>query len=169
MGSYVSFEYLKHKLWPKKGSGVKVSIWLPTIKSRELPSFTCLHVACHISLEICWQEIIFFFSPHLNQMFAQKVIGLQSCRNPNFRNFETLDFGVPRQNDIWVQPSWLGTKNIIGGKVVASPKFELCRVLWVCVCVWLVHAPKMPQLHIHQLVVWFVQACVNSWPTCQSS
>jgi hypothetical protein len=29
------------------------------------------------------------------------------------------------KNDIWVQAPWLGTKNIIRGKVVASPKFGL--------------------------------------------
>jgi protease II len=36
LGSHDPFEYLKHKLWPKKGLGVKVPIWLMTIKSREL-------------------------------------------------------------------------------------------------------------------------------------
>jgi hypothetical protein len=34
MGSHDSFGWLKHKLWAKKGSGVKLAIWLPTTKSR---------------------------------------------------------------------------------------------------------------------------------------
>jgi hypothetical protein len=37
MGSHDPFKYLKHKLWPKEGSGVKLLIWLLTTKSRESP------------------------------------------------------------------------------------------------------------------------------------
>jgi hypothetical protein len=37
MGSHVPFEYSKYKLWPKEGPGVKLSIWLLTIKSLEFP------------------------------------------------------------------------------------------------------------------------------------
>jgi hypothetical protein len=48
-------------------------------------------------------------------------MGLQSHKNPNFGNFRTPNLGVLRQNDIWVLAPWLGTKNIIRGKVVASP------------------------------------------------
>jgi hypothetical protein len=33
MNSHDPFEYLEHKLWPKERPGVKVSIWLLTIKS----------------------------------------------------------------------------------------------------------------------------------------
>jgi len=29
MGSHDPFEYLKHKLWPKKGPKIKLPIWLP--------------------------------------------------------------------------------------------------------------------------------------------
>jgi hypothetical protein len=52
MGSHDPFRHLKHKLWPKEGSGVKLAIWLPITKSRESPRFPCLKVACHIRLEI---------------------------------------------------------------------------------------------------------------------
>jgi hypothetical protein len=55
-------------------------------------------------------------------MFSQEVMGLQSGENPNLENFGTSDLGVLRKNDIWVQPSWPGTKNIVKGKVVVSPK-----------------------------------------------
>jgi hypothetical protein len=36
MGSHDPFEYIKHKLWPKEKSDVKVQIWLLTTKSQEL-------------------------------------------------------------------------------------------------------------------------------------
>jgi len=39
MSLHEPFGYLKHKLWPKEGSVVKLSIWFPTIKSQESPWF----------------------------------------------------------------------------------------------------------------------------------
>jgi hypothetical protein len=51
MGLHDSFGYLKHKLWPKEGLGVKLTIWLPTIKNQESPQIPYVQVACHISLE----------------------------------------------------------------------------------------------------------------------
>jgi hypothetical protein len=35
MGSHDPFAYLKHKLWLKERSRVKLPIWLPTTKSQE--------------------------------------------------------------------------------------------------------------------------------------
>jgi hypothetical protein len=49
MGLHDPFEYLKHKLWPKKGPGVKLPISLPTTKSRESFWFPYTQVACRIS------------------------------------------------------------------------------------------------------------------------
>ncbi len=83
--------------------------------------------------------------------------------------FRKFQLGVLGQNDIWVQAPWLGTNNTIRGKVVASPKSRPWWVLWVHVCSWLICAPKVLQLCIKQLVVWFVEVFVNNWPTCQSS
>jgi hypothetical protein len=36
MGLHDPFRHLKHKLWSKERSGVKLPVWLPTFKSREL-------------------------------------------------------------------------------------------------------------------------------------
>jgi hypothetical protein len=51
MGLHDPFEYLKHKLWPKEATWVKLPIWLPTTKSQKLPRFPCMQMACHIILE----------------------------------------------------------------------------------------------------------------------
>ncbi len=116
-------------------------------------------MACHIPLENSQQRLQLCFRPHLNLRFSHKVMGLQSHGNPNFENFGTLNLGVLGQNDIWVLALWLGTKNIIRGKVMASPKsgwiscsmfahgsfvhqkcsnyeltnllFDLCRSVWI--------------------------------------
>jgi hypothetical protein len=159
MGSHDPFGCLKHKLWPKKGSRVKLSIWLSTTKSQELPWFTYVQVAFHILLKSSQQGLQICFRPHFNQSFAQKNMGFQSCKSlnfENFKNFRTPNLRVMRQNDIWVHALWLDIKNNIRGKVMASPKFGPWWILWICVCSWLVHAPKVLKLHTHQLDIWFV-------------
>ncbi len=84
------------------------------------------------------------------KLWDSKVTGLQNYENPNFGNFKILE-----QNDIWVLALWLGIDNTIRGKVMASPKSGLWWVLWIHVCPWFVHAPKVLQLCINQLI-WFV-------------
>ncbi len=54
---------------------------------------------------------------------------------------------IARQNDIWVLVLWPGTKYIIRGKVVASPKSGPWWVLRIQVCMWFVYAPKMLELY----------------------
>jgi hypothetical protein len=76
---------------------------------------------------------------------------------------------VLEQNDIWVLVPRLGTKYTIRGKVMAFLKPGLWWILWICVCSWIVYASKVFQLCTNQLVVWFVQVCVNNWPTYHSS
>ncbi len=49
------------------------------------------------------------------------------------------------------------------------PQIRAVWVLWIHVCPWFVHAPKMFQLCTNQLVVWFVHIHMNNWPTCHSS
>jgi hypothetical protein len=87
-------------------------------------------------------------------------MGFENHKSHNSGNFKTPNLGVPGQNDIWVLGLWLGIENTVRGKVVASPKFGLWWVLWV-------HAPKVFQLRTNQLIIWFVQVCVNSWLACQ--
>jgi hypothetical protein len=169
MGSHDPFGYSKHKLWQKEGPKIKLSIWFLTTKSWKSPRCPCVEVTCQISLKSFWRRLQLYFKPHLNQSFAHKVMGFQSCESPNFGNFGTPNLRVPRQNDIWVLASWPCTKNTIKGKVVASPKSEPWWVLWVYVCPWLVVAPKVFQLCTNQLIVWFVQVYVSNWLAYQSS
>jgi hypothetical protein len=70
-----------------------------------------------------------------------------------FREFQDSNLGVLGRNDIWVLAPWLSTENTIRGKVVASPKFRPWWILWIHVCSWFVHAPKVLQLHTNQLNV----------------
>ncbi len=152
--------------------GLKLVILLLTTKSLESPWFPCMKVACNIPLKRSWWTLQLGFRPHFDQRFAQEVMGFQNYKSPNFRNFNTPTWesheGVPRQNDIWVLTMWPRIENTVRAKVVVSPKSGPWWVLWVRICPWLVHAPKMFQLCINQLVVWFVQVLVNNWPAYHS-
>jgi hypothetical protein len=95
MGLHDPFEHLKHKLWPKEKPRVKLLIWLPTTKSQESPWFPCVQVACHILLERFQWRLQFCFRPHFNRRFTHKIMGLQSCKSPNFENFG-IQLGSPK-------------------------------------------------------------------------
>ncbi len=83
-------------------------------------------------------------------------------RESQFREFQDSRFGSLRKNDIWVQTPWPIIENTISGKVVISPKFEPWWVLWIRVCPCFIRAPKVLQLCINQLVVWFMQVYMNN-------
>jgi hypothetical protein len=86
MRSHNPFGHLKHKLWPTKRSGVKLPIWLPTIKSWESTQFRCVQVTCDIPLESSQQGLQLYFRLHFNWWFAREVMEAQSCKSPNFSN-----------------------------------------------------------------------------------
>jgi hypothetical protein len=43
-------------------------------------------------------------------------MGLQSCKNPNFENFETPNLGAPKQNDIWCKSRGEAQRILQGGR-----------------------------------------------------
>jgi hypothetical protein len=87
MGSHDPFGHLKHKLWPKEGSGVKLVVWLLTTKSQESPWFPCVQVACDISLESSQQGLQLCFKPHFNRRSTHKVMGPQSWESRDKKPF----------------------------------------------------------------------------------
>jgi hypothetical protein len=89
MGLYDPFGHLQHKLWPKEGPGVKLTIWLSTTKSRESPRFPHVQVECDILLESSQRRLQLCFRPHLKWRSTHNVMGPQSCGNPNCENFGT--------------------------------------------------------------------------------
>jgi hypothetical protein len=142
------------------------SIWLLTTKSEESPWFPCMQVACNISLKRSRREIQLCFRPHLNQslhtkLWAPKVAGILIMGISGLSLWESWD------KMIWVLVLWLSRKYTIGGKVVASSKSGLWGVLWVCVCLWLVRAPKCPNYALTNLLfglcrfVWISEMLVN--------
>jgi hypothetical protein len=89
VGSHDPFGYLKHKLWPKKRSEIKLAIWLSTIKSRESTQFPCVQMVWDMPLESFQRWLQLCFKPHLNWRPTHKVMGAQSHKSLNFGNFRT--------------------------------------------------------------------------------
>ncbi len=87
--SHEPFGHLQHKLWSKEGPGVKLAVWLPTTKSRELTQSRCVKVECDTSLERSWGELQVCFRPHPNQRSELGVMSSQSPGNPNWDSFGT--------------------------------------------------------------------------------
>jgi hypothetical protein len=108
MGLHDPFGHLKHKLWPKERSKIKLAISLLTIKSRESTRFPCVQMACNLQLKSSWQDLQLFFKPHHNQRSTHKIMGPQSCGSPNSGNFETpiwtkchLDVGLVERHKVY--------------------------------------------------------------------
>ncbi len=68
------FGHLQHKLWMKKGLGVKLPIWLLTIKSRELTRPRCVQVECDTPLENSQGELQVCFGLHPDWRSKQGVM-----------------------------------------------------------------------------------------------
>ncbi len=124
MGLHDPFEYLKHKLWLKEGLGIKVSIWLLTIKSQELLWITCLQMVCKCCFTYFWKALNKGYNFALDlasigglhkKLWASKIVEVLILRISRFLTWEFWEK--------WhlVQPPWPVIENIIREKVVASP------------------------------------------------
>jgi hypothetical protein len=131
-GLHDPFGQLKHKLWPKERLGLKLTIWLPTIKSWESPQFPYMQVACTYH----WKA----FDEGYN--FAQDLISIGGLHT---KLWALQIMGVPTlgQKVIWMLILWATIEYITRGKVAASLKFGPWWVLWIWVCPWFVLALKM--------------------------
>jgi hypothetical protein len=89
MGSHCPFGHLKHKLWPKEGPEVKLTVWLPTTKSRESTQFLCVQMVYDIPLKSSRRGLQLCFRPYLNPRSACKIMAPQSHGSPNLGNFGT--------------------------------------------------------------------------------
>jgi hypothetical protein len=172
MGSNDPFGHLTHKLWPKERPGVKLAIWLPTIKSRESPQFPCVSVVCGWSATYCWKDLDKGYNFALDlisirglhtKLWASKVMGIPVV------GISGLLFGSPKTK-------WhLGASPMARHKVYYKGEGDDFPQVWTMVSLvipcLLVTRPctKMLQLRTNQLVVWFVQVCENDWSVCHSS
>jgi hypothetical protein len=152
MASHEPFGHLQPKLWAKERSGVKLSIWLPTKKSRESTRFTWLQTMCDIPLERSRRDLQLCFRLHLHQRFACKVMGLQSCGS--FGTKSHLDAASVESHRVCYK-----------GEGGGFPQIRAVVSLVCSCCPWLVLTPKVLQLCTNHFVwvlcklVWVSEAC----------
>jgi hypothetical protein len=98
----------------------------------------------------------------LETLFQSEVY-IRSYRHSKWQESQFWEFqdswlGSSGKNDIWVQIPCPITNSTISRKMVTSPKFGPRWVLWICVCLWFVHAPKIPQLCIS---IWIIDLLIS--------
>jgi hypothetical protein len=141
IASHWSFGHLQPKLWAKERPGIKLAVWLPTIKSRESTSFQRLQMECDGALESFQGELQLWFRPHYNRRSELGVVSVQSPESPTRDSFGT--------------PPWESRENMPFG---CSSRGELQRILYggrwwlppspgrgessVSKCPWLVPTPN---------------------------
>jgi hypothetical protein len=163
MNSHCSFEHLKHKLWAKERSGVKLPIWLPTTKSRE----SCL--ACRQRATYRWKALneSYNFASDLIVIkgLHKKLCALKVARVPVATILGLLlrSPGTKSHLDVaFVEKHRVYYKGEGGG----FPQVRAVVSLVCPGCPWLVLAPKVLQLCTNHLVL---VLCRSLWvnKTCQ--
>jgi len=111
-------------------------------------------------------RVIFYLHTSSQSEVCTQSYGSPKSRESQLWEFRDSHLGISGQNDIWVLVMWPGTEYTIRGKVVASPKFGSCWVLWVCVCPWLVLTSKCSNYALTNLFglcrsMWVIELFVN--------
>jgi hypothetical protein len=162
MASHWPFGHLQPKFWAKEGPGVKLAVWLLTIKSRESSSSRPPNWECDTSLERSRRGLQVWFRPCRDQTPQSGVMSSQSPRTPPGTisgQFRDSNPGVPRvpgKSDIraWVPPRV--TEYTIGSMVVAYSQGPGRGVSRGPKCPWLVPTPKgVPECELTTWVVCF--------------
>jgi hypothetical protein len=140
MNLHDSSEYLKDKLWPKKGQESLCQFYSHPLK-----------VVNHLEICMCkWCATYYWKVFDKDYIFALESPQLEVCtRSYNFPKYQKSQFREFRESQLIIE-------NTIRGKVVSSFKFKLWWILWVRVCSCFIHAPKVLQPRTNQLVVWFM-------------
>jgi len=82
MASHWSFGHLQPNLWAKEEPGVKLAIWLPTIKIRESNFYRHPNQECNMALESSRRELQLWFRPRCDPILQSGVMSSQSPGTP---------------------------------------------------------------------------------------
>ncbi len=150
MGLHCSFEHLKHKLWPKEGSGVEFpgvrQFGLPTTKSRESTRNTWLQKTCDISLKRSRRDLQLCFRRKVDRRSSPKVMKPQSRGSPEnarFRDSHAGVPGVPGQNGHLDATPTTSHRVYYKGEGGGFPQVRAVVSLVCLCCPWLVLAPSV--------------------------
>jgi hypothetical protein len=162
MGLHHPFGHLKHKLWPKKRSGVELAVWLSTTKSRESTWCPCVHVVCDISLENSQRRLQLCLDLNSigglhTKLWGSKVAGVPTLGILRFpfgspRTKCHLDVGLVERHKIYYKGEGGGFPQVQVVVNLVSPSLPVVHP-----------STKVLQLCTNHLVVGFVQVHLSSW------
>jgi hypothetical protein len=158
MASHWPFGHLQPKLWAKKGPGVKLTVWLPTTKSRESTFSRHPNWKCNTALERSRRGLQLWFRPRYDQTPQSGVMSSQSLRTLTGTvsgQFRDSNLGVPGKCAIWMQLPWGAAENTIWGKVVAFPESGPWWILCVKVPVACLNTQGCSRMWTNHFVVCF--------------
>jgi len=96
MASHWQFGHLQPKLWAKEGLGVKLAVWLRTIKSRESTSSRRCLEECDTALESSRRELKHWFKTRPDSSLGRGAMAVQSSGSPA-GTLSGLHFGNPNK------------------------------------------------------------------------
>jgi hypothetical protein len=140
MGSHCSFGHLKGKLWAKEGPGVKLTVWLPTTKSRESTSSQHPIWECNTALESSRRGLQLCFRPRRDQTLQSGDICVQS---PGTLTILGLSRGSPGKNSHLDATSVESCRVYYKGEGGGFPQVRAVVSLVCPCCPWLFLAPKV--------------------------
>jgi hypothetical protein len=158
LSSHDPFGHFKHKLWPKEGSGVKFDF--RPLNIRNIPDF----LACGWHTTYCWKALdeAYNFSLDLisigglhTKLWLLKVVGVSTLgisrlplESPTIKCH--LGAGPMARHIVYYKGEGGGFPQVWALVSLVNPCFPVAHP-----------CTKMLQVHINQLVVWFVQVCVS--------
>jgi hypothetical protein len=122
MASHWPFGHLQPKLWAKERPGVKLTVWLPTTKSRESTRSRRALGECNMSLERSRRGLQYWFRLRPNPMSGRGFMAVQSPGSPTGTHSGQLRDSISRvlgKSDIRMPLLWSNAEYTIGSKVVA--------------------------------------------------
>jgi hypothetical protein len=142
MASHEPFGHLQHKLWSKEGPGVKLAVWLATIKSRESTKPWCVQVECDTPLERSWWELQVCFKPHPTLEVWTRNYEFPKSRESKSGQFRDSSLGVPGQSHSDV--GLVGKhREYYMGEGGAFPRVRVVVNQVSPCCPWLVPTPRV--------------------------
>ncbi len=141
MASHGPFGHLQPKLWAKEGPGVKLAVWLLTIKSRESTSSWHLKTKCDMALESSQGELQLWFRPHSNWILKSRNMSSQSPGTPTQDSFGTSPWESREKEPFGCSLGGELQSILYGGRwwLPLSPGYGESSVSR---CPWLVRTPK---------------------------
>jgi hypothetical protein len=141
MASYWPFKHLQPNLWAKEGPGVKLSVWLPNTKSRELTSSQRCLKECDTTLESFRQELQLWFRIRPDLSSGRRAMTVQSPGTPTRDSFGTLTWKSREKEPFGCSLGGELQSILYGGRWWLPPspgRGESC----VSKCPWFVPTPK---------------------------